>query len=276
MTGFDNTVLAADGTPLFVRSWGTGTPIVFMSGWTLSSAMWGYQMAPLSRQGFRCVAYDRRGHGRSGDPGGGYDFDTLANDLEAVLRRLELQRACLVAHSFAAGEAVRYLSRHGAHRLSGLVLLAPAATPFLRQTPDNPHGLPDAAIAAVSEQFASAFPAWAEANSGPYFTPGTSHKVVDWTLDMMLQTSLQAAIECNRIQMTTDFRAELARIELPTLVIHGDRDASAPLELTGRPTAQLIRSARLQVYADAPHGLYFTHQQRLNQDLASFVRACTT
>ena len=189
----------------------------------------------------------------------------------SVLRRLELQRVCLVAHSFAAGEAVRYISRHGTERLASLVLLAPACTPFLQQTPDNPLGLDSASIDALRAQLAQSFPAWAEANSEPYFTPGTSQRLMDWTLQMMLQTSHQAMLECNRIQLTTDFRAELARIELPTLVIHGDRDASAPLELTGRPTAQLIPGARLQVYEGAPHGLYYTHQERLNRDLASFA-----
>jgi non-heme chloroperoxidase len=274
MASASNSVYAFDGTSLFVRSWGSGLPLVFMAGWMLGSGAWAYQMAPLSEQGFRCVAYDRRGHGRSGDSGGGYDFDILAGDLEAVLAALELTGVVLVAHSFAAGEAVRYLTRYGTRRLSGLLLLAPAATPFLQKTEDNPLGIDAEAIGVVRTQFSSSFPDWAEANAEPYFTPGTSRQVKDWTLNMMLQASLQAAIACNRIQMSTDFRPELARIHLPTLIVHGDKDVSAPVELTGRPTAQLIPGAKLRLYEGAPHGLYFTHRDRFNLDLAHFARAC--
>ncbi|HYQ28960.1 MAG TPA: alpha/beta hydrolase [Polyangiaceae bacterium] len=274
MTTAKQSIAASDGTSLFVRSWGKGLPLMFMSGWTLSSNAWAYQMAPLSEQGFRCVAYDRRGHGRSGDPSGGYDFDTLADDVEVVLAGLDLTRVILVAHSFAAGEAVRYITRHGTRRLLGLLLLAPAATPFLQKTDDNPLGIDADAIEAVRAQFSRSFPDWVEANAEPYFTPGTSRQIKDWTVNMMLQTSLQGAIACSRIQMSTDFRAELKRIDLPTLVIHGDRDASAPLEITGRPTAELIPHAELCVYEGAPHGLYFTHRERLNADLARFARTC--
>ena len=274
MTTAKQSIAASDGTSLFVRSWGKGLPLMFMSGWTLSSNAWAYQMAPLSEQGFRCVAYDRRGHGRSGDPSEGYDFDTLADDVEVVLAGLDLTRVILVAHSFAAGEAVRYITRHGTRRLLGLLLLAPAATPFLQKTDDNPLGIDADAIEAVRAQFSRSFPDWVEANAEPYFTPGTSRQVKDWTVNMMLQTSLQGAIACSRIQMSTDFRAELKRIDLPTLVIHGDKDASAPLEITGRPTAELIPHAELCVYEGAPHGLYFTHRERLNADLARFARTC--
>ena len=134
-------VTTEDGVELFYRSWGEGRPLLFLSGWTLSCDMWAYQMAPLSKQGFRCVAFDRRGHGRSTDPGGGYEFDRLADDLLVVIETLNLQDVTLVGHSFASGEMVRFLSRHGASRISRLVFLAPAATPFLLRTTDNPGGI---------------------------------------------------------------------------------------------------------------------------------------
>lgn len=267
-----NTVLAADGTPLFVRSWGQGRPIVFLAGWTLSSAMWCYQMAPLARAGFQCVAFDRRGHGQSGDPGCGYDFDTLADDLARVIDTRELRDVVLVGHSVAAGEMVRYVSRHGAGSLAGLVFVSPAATPYVQRSDDNPGGVNPAYFTQLRATFSSSFPDWARANAEPYFTPGTSRDIQDWTLNMMLQTSLQAAYELNHIGVSTDFRAELAQLVLPSLVIHGDRDASAPLECTGRPTAAAIRGARLHVYEGGPHGLYFTHQQRLTHDIAEFAR----
>lgn len=152
------------------------------------------------------------------------------------------------------------------------MFLAPTATPYLSKSPDNPHGVDPALFDANRAQLARSFPDWAEANAEPFFTPGTSRAIKDWTLGMMLQTSLQAAIELNRIQVSTDFRAELGRITQPALVIHGDRDASAPLELTGQPTAALIAGAQLVVYEGAPHGLYFTHQERLNRDIAAFAR----
>jgi pimeloyl-ACP methyl ester carboxylesterase len=267
-----NRITTQDGTALFYRDWGAGTPILFLSGWTLSSDMWAYQMEPLSREGFRCIAYDRRAHGRSSDPGRGYDFDTLADDLAEVVQSLSLENVTLVGHSFASGEIVRYLSRHGTDRVARVVLVSPAAIPFLLRTADNPGGIDGEAIEQARRAFLRDFPGWAEANAGPYFGPGTPRAVIDWTIGMMTRTSLLAAGELNRIQMSTDFRAELARIEVPTLIIHGDKDASAPLELTGRPAAALIPGARLEVYEGGPHGLYFTHKERLNQDLARFVR----
>jgi pimeloyl-ACP methyl ester carboxylesterase len=256
---------------LFYRDWGSGRPLVFLAGWTLNADMWAYQMRPLAEHGFRCIAYDRRAHGRSSDPGSGFDFDTLADDLEAVLTALELTGVTLIAHSFASGEAVRYLTRHGSGRVARIVLVAPAAVPYLLQTPDNPCGIPPQAFEQVRGAFSRDFAGWAEANAGPYFVPGTPRAVVDWTIHMMTQTSLMAAVELNRIQTTTDFRQELTRIDRPTLIVHGDRDASAPLEITARPAAALIPGARLIVYEGGPHGLYFTHQERLNRDLAAFA-----
>ncbi|TDN69878.1 alpha/beta hydrolase [Paraburkholderia sp. BL10I2N1] len=258
---------------LFYRDWGDGTPLVFLSGWTLNADMWAYQMQPLARQGFRCIAYDRRAHGRSSDPGRGYDYDTLADDLASVLDTLDVSGVTLVAHSFASGEIVRYVSRHDAGRIARLVFVAPAATPFLLKTADNPNGVDADVFEETRAALAKSFPDWIEANAAPYFAPGTSRLAIDWTSAMMLQTSLQAAIELNRIQTTTDFRDELADIRLPALIVHGDCDASAPLELTGRPTARSIPNARLKVYEGAGHGLYLTRAEQLNKDLVEFVRA---
>jgi non-heme chloroperoxidase len=266
-----NHITTQDGAALFYRDWGAGIPILFLSGWTLNSDMWAYQMEPLSRRGFRCIAYDRRAHGRSSEPGRGYDFDTLAEDLADVVQALRLEYVTLVGHSFASGEIVRYLSRHGTDKVARVVLVSPAAIPFLLRTADNPGGIDSEVIEQARRAFLSDFPGWAEANAEPYFGPGTSRAVIDWTIGMMTQTSLLAAGELNRIQMSTDFRPELARIEVPTLIIHGDKDASAPLELTSRPAAALIPGARLEVYEGGPHGLYFTHKERLNQDLACFA-----
>jgi pimeloyl-ACP methyl ester carboxylesterase len=267
-----NTIMTGQGAVLFYRDWGAGEPVLFLAGWTLTSDMWAYQMEPLCRQGLRCVAYDRRAHGRSSDPGRGYDYDTLADDLADVIQALGLENVTLVAHSFASGEVVRYLTRHGSGRIARVVLVAPAAIPFLLQTDTNPVGVPAQVFEQVRDTFLSDFAGWAEDNAEPYFVPGTSRAMIEWTIRMMTQTSLQAAGELNRIQVGTDFRPELARLDVPVLILHGDRDASAPLEVTGRPAAALIPGARLVVYEGAPHGLYFTHKQRLNHDIANFVR----
>jgi non-heme chloroperoxidase len=265
-------VTTTDGVNLFYRDWGEGKPVVFMSGWALCSDMWAYQMAPLSQAGLRCVAYDRRGHGRSTDPGRGYDYDRLADDLATVLETLDLENVTLVAHSMACGELVRYLSRHRSRRVERALFLATAATPFLLKTPDNPNGIDESVFEHGRSLILRDFPQWLDDNAAPYFLPETSPGMADWTKRLMLQTSLQAALECNRTMTTTDFRPELPGIRVPTLLIHGDNDASAPLDLTGRPTAQAIPGARLEVYPGAPHGLYITHMERLNRDLLAFVR----
>jgi len=260
-----------DGVSLFYRDWGSGKPLLFLSGWTLASPMWAYQMNPLSEQGFRCIAYDRRAHGRSSDPGRGYDFDSLADDLAAVIEALDLDEVTVVAHSFASGEAVRYLSRHGGDRVVGVVLVAPAAIPFLLKTHDNPTGVDEAVLDQLRAVLAEDFPGWAEANAEAYFAGTASRAMIDATMQMMNLVSHQAMLTMSQNQTTTDFRSELARIRTPTLLIHGDCDVSAPVELTSRPAAALIPGARLAIYEGGPHGLYFTHKARLNQDIVRFV-----
>lgn len=258
-------------TALFYRDWGHGQPLVFLAGWTLDADMWNYQTALLAAAGLRCIAYDRRGHGRSSDPGGGYDYDTLADDLEAVLDALDLSGVTLVGHSFASGEIVRYLSRHGARRVNGIALLAPGATPYLLKTADNPTGVDASLLAASREEMMASFPDWIERRAEGYFSPGTSRAVIRWTADSMLRASFHAALELNRVQTSTDFRRELAAIDVPALILHGDRDASAPLEVTGRPTAVALPRATLKVYEGGTHGMYFNLAARVNTDLRAFA-----
>ena len=265
-------VTARDGARLFVRDWGAGQPLVFLAGWSLPSDMWAYQMAPLCDAGFRCIAYDRRGHGRSDDPGRGYDYNTLADDLAEVLDGLDLRGVTLVAHSMSGGEAVRYLSRHGnAGRVKRVLFLAPTL-PCLTQTPDNPMGVPAAALDQVRNTFMADFPKWIEDNSAPFVLPKTSEPMRTWIKTMMLQTSMKAVVDCNRAMVAADFRPELARLAVPSLVIHGDKDASAPLAITGKRAAALIPGGQLKVYEGAPHGLFVTHAAQLNADIEAFVR----
>lgn len=265
-------VVARDGTRLFHRDWGDGKPMVFLIGWTLTSESWAYQAAELSDQGFRCVSYDRRGHGRSDDPGRGYDLDTLADDLAAVIDTLDLRGVTLVAHSFGALEATRYLSRQGSGRIARLVYVAPVG-PCLARKADNPDGAPRAYFEQNWKLWRADFPRWVDDNAALYFTPGTAEGIKAWTKAQMIQCSMRATLDLGRTMADADIREELTRIKVPTLVIHGDKDASAPLELTGRRMAALVPGARLNVYEGAPHGLYVTHMDRLNADLLAFAQA---
>jgi non-heme chloroperoxidase len=267
-------VSTRDGVALRLRDWGQGQPVVLMSGWGLSSDFWHYALIDLVSKGYRCVAYDRRGHGRSDEPGSGYDYDTLADDLAAVLTALDLKDVTLVAYSMSGGEAVRYVTRHSAARIERLVLLS-ALTPFLTQTPDNPGGVPTAAFDAMRGQMAADFPKWIAAGEDAYWREFATAGLREWGRSMMYQSSVPALVQCHRAMAETDFREEMAKLSLPTLVIHGDKDASAPLPITGARSAALVPNARLSVYEGAPHGLPITHRGRLIEELVGFVGAPT-
>jgi non-heme chloroperoxidase len=266
----------ADHTDLFYREWGDGDPVLFVSSAAVSSDWWQYQMLHLAEHGFRCVAYDRRGHGRSDDPGHGYDYDTLAGDLAALVEHLDLNDVTLVGHSMGGAEIVRYLTRHGADRVARIALVS-ATLPFLLQTDDNPDGFPLVAVEQVRAGWTRDYARWMDENAAAFFGEGlpgceVSSGLREWAIRDMSRTSLQAVFECNRAVVGTDFRPELAEVAVPTLVIHGDHDVSAPFELTGARTAQLVPGAELTVYTDAAHGLLFTHTDRLNDDLRGFAK----
>ena len=265
-------VEAAPGVKLAFTDWGSGKPVVFIHAWALPSAMWDYQVSALGEKGLRCIAYDHRGHGRSSRPGTGYDCDTLADDLAALLTRLDLHGVTLVSHSFGCGEIVRYLTRHGTDRIEKVALIAPAATPFVTKTADNPNGIPAEQLEFFRTRILQAdFPKWLEDGKKAFFVADTSPGLQDWIAQLMLSTPLPVAVECNRRITSTDFRRELAKISVPTLIIHGDKDVSAPIDMTGRPTAALVPHAQLKVYEGAPHGLFVTHKDRLNADLLGFI-----
>ena len=259
-----------DGTRLFFRDWGSGAPLVFLHAWALDADMWNYQTAYFAERGWRCLSYDRRGHGRSEQPYDGYDADTLADDLAAVIEGHDLDNVTLIAHSMGGCEAVRYLSRHGSGRVARLILLAPTL-PYVLKTETNPDGLDSTMIEAVREMWRDDFPKWVADNERPFVTAETSDAMVEWLRQMMLSCPLHIALECNRMLVETDFRDDCAGVDRPTLLIHGDRDVSAPLPLTGMRAADLIPRANLHVYEGAPHGLFVTHKERLNADIATFL-----
>jgi len=264
-----------DGVGLFYRDWGTGSPLVFLAPWGMDSDWWEYQMAYLVGQGLRCIAYDRRGHGRSVEPSGGYEFDTLADDLNEVIERLDLHAVTLVGHSMGCMEVVRYLSRHGAGRIARIAMVAPN-TPLIVKTADNPDGVDrrvlDGTLARLSKDRQYVIATAASAFFGAPIN-SVSAEMMQWWTNMVLKCSLRVLLDLHRMFTETDFRSELSKISLPTVIIHGDSDTSAPIDRTGRKTARLISGSQLKVYEDAAHGLPITHMDRLNQDLLAFARS---
>ncbi|MGO9605703.1 MAG: alpha/beta fold hydrolase [Candidatus Binataceae bacterium] len=264
-------IVTRDGANLFYKDWGRGKPVVPLAAWCLNSDAWDYQTNYLTEKGLRCVAYDRRGHGRSSQPGGGYDDDTLAADLAAVIDQLDLHEVTLVGHSMGACEVVRYLTRHGQSRVTRIALVAPAL-PFLMKTADNPDGIDRANFERFRAALSKDFPGFLWANWPPFFVLATSHEMMAWAASLMLQCPLKVALDCNCTLTETDFRPELPKVTVPTLIIQGTADMSTPIDLTGRRAAKLIPGCELKVYEGAPHGLIFTHMDRLNPDLLEFIQ----
>lgn len=266
---------AADGTSLFFRDWGAGRPLVFAAPWGLNSAWWEYQMADLADRGLRCVAYDRRGHGRSGEPGHGYEFDTLAADLAAVLEQLDLRDVILVGQSLGCGEIVRYLSRHGSNRIARVVLIS-TITPLVLRTDDNPDGVERATLEYVRKMLSKDRANPIAAAAPAFFGAPKNHvsqEIMDWWVRMMVDgCSLKVMVELQRMFTETDFRPELRRISVPTVLIHGDNDTSTPIETTARKTVPLIPGCQLKVYEGAAHGLPITHADELNADLLAVAK----
>lgn len=236
----------------------------------MTGRFWDYQVATLAERGFRCITFDRRGHGRSDQPAHGYDYDSLADDLSDVISALDLRGVTLIGHSMGCGEILRYLTRHRESRVSGIVLVG-TTTPCLLQKSDNPNGVPAAAFEAVRDGWHRDYAKWIDDNVGPFFDEHTSPGMMRWGAGLLEGISIPIAIACNRTLTAADFRLELPKIKVPTLIIHGDRDASVPLELTGRPTAALIPGSELRVYEGGTHGLMFTHMERFNADLIAFA-----
>ncbi|PMS20842.1 alpha/beta hydrolase [Trinickia dabaoshanensis] len=264
-------ITANDGTQLYWREWGRGAPMVFVSALGCGSAMWDYAFAEFGERGMRCICLDRRGHGRSDQSAQGYDFDTFADDLATLIDALDLKEITLVSHSMGSGEIVRYLSRHGGARVARIVMLAPT-TPMIAQTEDNPAGLPREQFEALWALWRRDYPGWVASAVAPFFVPETSPAMMQWGTTL-LQASVPVALACSRALVEADFREEMRRIDVPTLIVHGDRDRSVPLETGGLPSVELIRGARLKVYPGAPHGLLYTHMDQLHADIWDFVRS---
>lgn len=255
-------VTTRDGESLFVQDTGQGRPVVFVHGWSMSSAFWEYQTEALARRGLRCIAYDQRGCGRSSPAASGYDFDTLADDLDAVLRSRDLRDVVLVSHSMGSGEVARYLSRHSASRIAKAALVS-CTTPTLDGA---------AYVDGIEQAIRTDRPHYVRSLAGRFFEPAkVSEELIEWGVDIVLQATLTACIGYNRCNLTTDLTGDLKAFTVPTLVVHGAGDASSVLDRTGARTAAMIPGARLAVYEGAGHGLPLTHAGRLNDELAAFA-----
>ncbi len=268
---------ASPSTELHYIDRGRGKPVVLVHGWPLSHRMWESQVNALVDAGFRCVAYDRRGFGQSGQPEGGYDYDTFASDLNDLMTALDLKGAALGGFSMGGGEVARYIGRYGTARLGKAMLLG-AVPPFMLKTPDNPEGIDkavfDKMIAGVKsdrvaflEEFFKAFFNWKPGSGKPSDDVVAYAKAVAWA------ASPPGTAECIRAFGTTDFRADLKAFNLPTLIVHGDKDQIVPLELSGRRSHELIKGSRFEVLKGAPHGFAATHADLLTELMLGFLRS---
>ncbi|MGT2475529.1 alpha/beta fold hydrolase [Paraburkholderia terrae] len=272
----ENFVKAKDGTDIFFKDWGTGTPVVFSHGWPLSADAWDPQMLFLVNQGYRVIAHDRRGHGRSGQASGGNDMDTYADDLAAVLDALDVTNAMLVGHSTGGGEVAHYLGRHGSKRVAKAVLIG-AVPPLMLKTAGNPGGLPmsvfdgiRAGVAANRSQFyldlATPFYGFNRPNAQ------VSQGLIEDFWRQGMAGSIKGQYECIKQFSEVDYTDDLKKIDVPTLFLHGDDDQIVPIDASAKLASKLVKNATLKVYAGAPHGMCSTHVEQVNADLLSFLK----
>lgn len=272
-----DTITTKDGTQIYFKDWGTGKPVVFSHGWPLSADAWDAQMLFLGQHGYRVVAHDRRGHGRSGQSWGGNNLDTYADDLAELIETLDLKDITLVGHSTGGGEVTRYIGRHGTKRVAKLVLIG-AIPPVMLKSEKNPGGLP---ISAFDELRAGVVADRSQFNmdlSLPFFgynKPGAkiSQGVRDFFWLQAMQASVVGTYECIKAFSETDLTEDLKKIDVPTLLLHGDQDQIVPIDDSARLGVKIIKNATLKVYPGAPHGMIVTLADQVNADLLAFLKS---
>ena len=267
-----------DGTELYFKDWGTGQPIVFSHGWPLNADAWDPQIFFLASHGYRCIAHDRRGHGRSTQPWGGNDMDTYADDLAALFKKLDLKNAIMIGHSTGGGEVARYIGRHGTKRVAKAVLMS-SVPPLMLKTPANPGGLPmsvfDGLRAAYLKDRSQFF---LDVASGPFYgynRPGAKPSqgiIQSWWLQGMM-TGYNSAYDCIKAFSETDFTEDLKKFDIPTLILHGDDDQVVPIGVAAMLSSKLVKNSILKVYKGGAHGLSDTATDKLNADLLAFVKS---
>ncbi len=273
-----STIITKDNTQIYYKDWGTGQPIVFSHGWPLSADAWENQMVFLASHGYRCIAHDRRGHGRSSQPWSGNDMDTYADDLAELFEVLNLKDAIMIGHSTGGGEVARYIGRHGTSRRVVKVVLMGSVTPLMLKTKTNPCGLPidvfDGIRAGVTADRSQFFKDLAT----PFYGANRKgHKVTQGMRDAFwfqgMQGGLKNELDCIKAFSETDFSGDLQKFDVLTLIIHGDDDQIVPIAASAVLSSKLVKNAILKVYLGGPHGLASTHKDQLNADLLDFIKA---
>lgn len=266
---------AADGTGIHYEDLGSGQPLVFIHGWPLSGAMWEYQIVPLMEAGFRCITLDRRGFGKSDQPGAGYDYKTMGADVAGLIDHLELQDVTLIGFSMGGGEVVEVLTRHNTGRITKAMLVS-SIVPFLLKTPDNPDGVDGSVFDEMIAGVRKDRPAFLTDFTEKFFGVGllsspVSLPMIAANCELAMHASPLATLACVRAFSQTDLRGMTKGIHLPMLIIHGDADAIVPIEASSKRAANMIPDAQLKIYPNAPHGLFYTHRKELNSDIAAFA-----
>jgi non-heme chloroperoxidase len=273
------TITTRDGNRIFYKDWGAGSPVVFSHGWPLNADAWDDQAFYLASHGYRAIAHDRRGHGRSAQPWAGNDMDTYADDLADLIATLDLHDAVLVGHSTGGGEVARYIGRHGTSRVAKAVLLA-SVPPLMLRTDANPGGLPIEVFDVIRAGLLNDRSQYYQDLSGPFYganRPGSavSQGLPDWFWLVGMQVGLKSAYDCVKAFSETDFTEDLRKIDVPTLIIHGDDDQIVPADDASRLSARLVKDATLKIYPGAPHGLASTsaYKDTFHADLLDFLRS---
>ena len=272
-----STITTQDGAQIFYKDWGTGPAVVFSHGWPLSADSWEAQMLFLAGHGYRCVAHDRRGHGRSTQTWQGNDMDTYADDLSQLIETLDLKDVVLVGFSAGGGEVARYIGRHGSSRVAKVALIA-AVVPLMLKTAANPDGLPLEKFDAIrTASLADRSQFYRDLASGPFFNgnrPGVkvSQGMIDTFWHQGIMAGHKGTLDCIKAFSETDFSEDLKKFDIPTLIIHGDDDQIVPLAASALRAAKLVANSTLTIYPGAPHGLADTHKDQLNADLLEFLK----